>query len=192
MRELFLERQNGRSLDAISNDHLARYVWAANVLRSKIGTGRVLDAASGVGYGSFLLAEAGFQVDALDIAPKAQQIQKECYNHKNVAFHLCDIAKTSLERYDAIVSFETIEHLPHPEDFIKKWDARIILASVPNETALPYSHEAFPFHYRHYTKDQFSDLLPGKKQWFTQYGKFQLYKIHPGHTGRTLLALIEK
>ena len=62
------------------------------------------------------------------------------------------------------MSFETIEHIPQPELFLKAVNALLkqngkLIVSVPNETTRPWAKEANEFHYRHYTKDQISDLL---------------------------------
>ena len=52
------ERQVAPTLDGFREDHLARYHFAAQRLAGK----KVVDAGCGVGYGSFILAEAGCNV----------------------------------------------------------------------------------------------------------------------------------
>lgn len=186
------ERQCGKRLRDIAPDHLERYLWAGRVLRGRIGSGRVLDVASGIGYGSYLLAEAGFSVDAVEISAAARAIWERHYRHPNVRFIQADALKTPLGGYDAIVSFETIEHIAEPERLIAKFDAPLVLASVPNEDVVPYTRKAFPFHKRHYTKEEFRALFNGKKKMFTQHGKWRDCAVTKGGAGRVLCMVVEK
>ena len=67
------ERLIGRNLEEIAPNHRARYEWAINVLLDEIPVGStVLDAASGVGYGSWMMAAAGFNVVAIDRAEESE------------------------------------------------------------------------------------------------------------------------
>src|SRR3546814_15557036 len=57
-----------RSLEGIRDDHVARYRFAAEQLRAhgcRLDN-RVVDAGAGCGYGTFILAEAGFRVTAIE------------------------------------------------------------------------------------------------------------------------------
>src|SRR5687767_13674188 len=67
--------------------HLARYHWAAEVLR-ETAPGLVLDVACGAGYGSFLLAEAlpGHTVVGGDYDPRAVAQAKARYSGDNLEF----------------------------------------------------------------------------------------------------------
>ena len=187
------ERQAGKNLGEIKPDHLARYVWAAKYLVLRANVTRVLDIAAGVGYGSYVLAESGLVVTAVDIAQEAKAHSGKYFQHKDVTFHVADALDFDTSGFDAIVSFETIEHLDRDGDFCKKLKAPVVLASVPNQDVLPFNKEDFPEHKRHYTKADLDRLFTGKVEYFTQYGKFDHASVVPAlqkdgfQLGRTIV-----
>ncbi len=158
-------RQTGPTLADIRDDHIERYLLAASLLKPGW---RVLDIACGVGYGSFLMAErvAGVEVDGVDVAEEAIAYAREHYAHGNVRYGLGDALTSELRKahYDAVVSFETLEHLSDDRRFMERlYDAvrpggRLILSS-PNEDVLPFSPSSFPYHVRHYTSREMEELL---------------------------------
>lgn len=160
------ERQVAPGLSGIRRDHVARYEWAARVL--KPGS-NVIDVACGVGYGAHILAAAGHIVLAIDRDDEAIAYAKQHYAHPNIRFVAGTAEKLAVgrETFDAAVSFETIEHLASPEVLLGAFRAAkipLLLASVPNETVFPFRCEANRFqgwahHHRHYTRGQFGSLL---------------------------------
>lgn len=190
--KLSCERQHGKTLNKIAPDHISRYLWAAEFLKRRLECGRILDIACGTGYGSYLLAQGGFHVDAVDISEKARRFQEKYYAHPNVRFILGDALTVPLGRYDAIISFETIEHIEKPHKLIERFDAPIVIVSVPNEAVNPYNKEDFPYHFRHYCKEELDFLLPGKKTWFTQHGKWEDFGVTEGDDGKVLIVALEK
>lgn len=153
------ERQVAPSIDGIRQDHVARYAWAKRHLAPK---SRVLDVACGVGYGAWFLANAGHFVTAIDRDAEAIAYAKEHYDHPNIVWHCQDV--DWLGGYDesafhAVTCFETIEHLADPLPMLRDLRrlAPRLLASVPNETHFPFRN--YKFHHRHYTEQQFADLL---------------------------------
>jgi SAM-dependent methyltransferase len=186
------ERQVAPDVSGIRRDHVARYEFVA--ARLPKGS-RVLDLACGVGYGAYILAEAGHQVVAVDAAPHAILYAKAHYSHPNIAFE-CQKAEalTFAEgtRFDAVVSFETLEHLENPAPLLETW-ARLsstLYASVPNETVFPHGGR-IKFHHRHYTRKQFCTLLNnsgwGVMDWYGQAGPVS--EVEPEIEGRTLIAV---
>ena len=155
-----IDRQYG-TLDEIRPDHLRRYIFAAEYLEKILPQGaRVLDSACGCGYGSWLLHGAGFDVTGVDIAEEAisyaeknyqgpKYVQKDCYQIEG--------------SWDAVVTFETLEHLDRPEAFLANLQTPLLIASVPNENMMPFYAERFVDdkypHIRHYTPDQFTVML---------------------------------
>lgn len=102
----------------VEAEHLARYRFALSYVKDK----RVMDVACGCGYGSFLLATEGnaTSVWAADIDPNVIKYAMIKYPHSKIereVKNVFDINATSA--FDVIVSFETIEHLPHPTEFLK-------------------------------------------------------------------------
>jgi len=150
-----LTRQYGQTIDRIRPDHVARYEFAANRLRGR----KVLDLACGCGYGSWILKEAGNDVVGVDISDDA--IEYALRHYKGPSYFCQSAAETS-GKFDAIVSFETLEHLEDPTDVLVL-DAPLIIASVPNEEMYPFRAERFEGddypHKRHYTPKQFDELL---------------------------------
>lgn len=188
------ERQVAPVLSGIRRDHVARYEWAARVL--PYGS-RVLDIACGVGYGARILAEAGHHVMAVDISVEAIAYGKTHYAHDRIRWCVSSaeyLDKSTLDfidtgALDAVVSFETIEHLKNPEPFLRKMRslAPRLLASVPNEECFPYTGQRF--HFRHYTREEFASLLRSAgytiEQTLGQTGLIS--EVEQGMNGRTFI-----
>lgn len=143
-------------------DHYNRYHFAAENIKE---TDFVADIACACGYGSSMLAEKAKKVIGVDIFKPVVDFANKIYATDNLSF-VCQDAQDLLlaEKLDAIVSFETIEHIPEPDKFLKKAydlikDGGKLICSVPNETTRPFAKEGNSFHYRHYTCDQFKELL---------------------------------
>ena len=103
-------------MDVLS-EHLSRYAFAIGFMR---GSERVLDAACGTGYGSFLLAMATGSVLGLDVAPEAVEFASAHFSWPGLRYEAADLDETPLPAaFDAVVSFETVEHLREPEAFVQ-------------------------------------------------------------------------
>lgn len=121
-------------------EHLSRYKLASKYVKDKI----VIDAASGSGYGSFILSKAGAKhVSGFDISKEA--IDSAKYNYRdssNIEFEVGDVTKLNVpdRSKEVFVSFETIEHINCGEDLIKEAsrvlkDDGIFIVSTPNRNA---------------------------------------------------------
>jgi SAM-dependent methyltransferase len=157
------ERQVASDLEYIQPDHRARYAWAAGKVGWNDG---LLDIGCGVGYGTAMLADrvgtngrvVGYErsVESLDFA-------KATYDRPNIEWTEFDLDGRTLPvaetTYDAATAFEIIEHLANPKPMLASIPAQRLFASVPNEAVIPYSPESAPFHQRHYTSEQFGELL---------------------------------
>lgn len=188
------ERQVAPDLTKIRRDHVARYEWARDEIRKVRPYASVIDVACGVGYGSHILAESGCHVTAIDIDADAIEYAKKHWSHKNITYLVADASTlTQLGRYDVAVCFETIEHLKQPLTLLQALRcAPVLLASVPNEDVFPFKR--VKFHYRHYTKSEFNELLvfAGFKvsEWFGQEGPHS--EVCAGVNGRTLVVKAER
>ncbi|MEO8346726.1 MAG: class I SAM-dependent methyltransferase [Betaproteobacteria bacterium] len=116
-------------------EHWHRYAFVAELARGR----RVLDAACGEGYGSFLIAHTAAQVTGVDISPEAVAHARERYPLKNLAFTQGSVTKIPLPdaSVDVVVSFETIEHLPEQREMLAEFRrvltaAGILVISSPN------------------------------------------------------------
>jgi len=93
---------------SIELEHLHRYLFAKQFISGR----RVLDIASGEGYGSALLAQSAVSVVGVDISPEAVAHATIKYQADNLEFRLGSCAAIPLDNncVDVVVSFETIEH----------------------------------------------------------------------------------
>jgi SAM-dependent methyltransferase len=152
------ERQVANRLEDIRADHRERYEWAAKRLAGK----RVVDAACGVGYGSTILAGAECSVLAFDKDAKTIEYAKQNWNHNpHITYTQADLYEVegSNANADAVICFEALEHLVHPETAL--WNFRnlsdTLICSVPNEVGFPF--RGYRHHHRHWSPDEFTELL---------------------------------
>ena len=183
------ERQVAPTLSGIRRDHVARYEWAARCIGSEA---RVLDMACGIGYGAAILAAAGNRVEAVDRCEEAIEYGRQHYLRPRISFDVaaCESDLSPMGRFDAACVFETIEHLENPLPFLRSLPADKLYASVPNEAVFPHEGR-IKFHYRHYTRAQFSALLAAAgwevTAWYGQRGPHS--EVERGVKGRTLVAV---
>src|SRR5205807_9966540 len=94
--------------------HLVVYEWIAARVRGE----RVIDMASGEGYGSDVLAESAAHVTGVDANPEAYEHARARYRRANLRFERA-LVETFEERADAIVFLQTIEHLREPGEALE-------------------------------------------------------------------------
>ncbi|WP_353048301.1 class I SAM-dependent methyltransferase [Planococcus sp. ISL-110] len=108
-------------LNGLLLEHIARYQFAIDY-----AGGRILDIACGAGYGSQLIAKAKHkeltEVIAVDSEMEAIKYAKHRYYHPKVTFlqenALNPLLSQKLGTFDAIISFETLEHLEDEQQFM--------------------------------------------------------------------------
>lgn len=180
-------RQWADTLADVRRDHVARYEWAGSL----VGGCHVIDAACGCGYGAALLHDCGCRVTAIDIAPNAIEYGKEHWARSGITWMRADLDKAVLPAADAVISFETIEHIEDPLPFLRmaRSAAPMLLASVPNENVIPKRPDNFRHHFRHYTPAEFTRLL-ALAGWTVneEYGQLdQVSPVERGVVGRTIV-----
>lgn len=123
-------------------EHLARYLFAADFL-NQYQPDIVMDVSCGIGYGIVELIKIAKTVIGVDNSQEIIEIaSKRCKNH-GVTFLNRDLDLNDLipdverESVDAIVSFETIEHLVDPNRAISQFSQILrpggfFICSVPN------------------------------------------------------------
>jgi hypothetical protein len=130
-------------------------------------------------------------VTAIDLASDAIAYGKKHWDRPSIKWQVGDLSSPVLPKADAVVSFETVEHLKDPREFLLAAHraAPRLVVSVPNQNVIPFVKKRFPFHYRHYTHHEIVTLLDecgwSVSSWFGQRDKFSL--VWPELDGRTLV-----
>ncbi|VVB70779.1 Ubiquinone biosynthesis O-methyltransferase [uncultured archaeon] len=145
-------------------EYLGRYLFAADYLRPHKPR-RVADISCGLGYGAAELGSIAGEVIGVDNSRALMQKAAERCSQPGVRFlhkdleneDLCqDIQEGSL---DAVVSFETLEHLLDPDHAVEQFSRMLrpegsFICSVPNKLSESGDHAGLPRNKSH-------------KQWFT-------------------------
>ena len=160
----------------IKYEHLHRYALCLEFVEGK----RVLDIASGEGYGSALLAKIAQSVVGVDISQEAvDYAEKEYSSYQNLKFLIgsCDSVPLEDCSIDVVTSFETIEHHDKHKEMMQeikrvlKPDGVLIISS-PNR--LTYSDEpnySNPFHVKELYYDELVKLLNACFKHIQVYGQ---------------------
>jgi 2-polyprenyl-3-methyl-5-hydroxy-6-metoxy-1,4-benzoquinol methylase len=160
------ERQIAKKLSDVRVDHLNRYKFAAEYFADLVPS-TILDCACGVGYGSNMLAnELNTKVLGVDIDAGAIEHANLHYKSALNQYTLAD-AKSydfGVAEFDAVISFETIEHIDFDQALINKFYQALkpggrFICSTPNEEVMPFDKHKFPFHIKHYTNSEIVELL---------------------------------
>lgn len=165
----------------LRNQHVARYRWAAGLA----GGNRVLDLASGAGYGSALLRDG----DARWVvsADRAEEAFREAALPGSAAGVLRGVIADASQlpfrdaSFDLYVSFETIEHVEDDRAVVR--EARRVLApggvfvcSTPEREVISPGRTLEdrpdnPYHVREYSRPEFEVLLRSgfsRLEWYGQ------------------------
>lgn len=155
--------------DAYYANHITRYQFAAEKLKESRYV-NLLDAACGVGYGADHLSGIdGVKITAIDRSELALSTALKQFKKPNINFiiddcHTLENASAS-GPFDAIISFETLEHLPYPEQFLKSsfnnlGPAGMLVVSTPNQlVSSPGNALNWEYHEKEYTAAELYSLL---------------------------------
>lgn len=160
----FEERRSECPTDTQHVINLSAYRWAMEILGGVDGM-RVLDAACGTGYGSDALAARARSVVGVDRDLPTIREARRRYRRPNLDFLPMDCANMVFAdaSFNAVLSFETIEHLADDRQFLREVtrvltpDGWLVL-STPHGKA-PGAVPDNPFHYREYAWDELQALL---------------------------------
>ena len=193
------ERQVTPFLSEIRADHLGRYLFA----QQNMVHGNVLDIACGIGYGTQMLANFSpeSKVTGVDIHKGAILYAREFYPAPNADFVEGDALSVEFGiKFDTIVSFETLEHLADYKQFVTRMyqllkDGGRFILSTPNQVAMPYAPQSFPYHVRHFTPAELAELLQDAgfhaKSWYSQGGPNST-EAESGTGGKYIIVVAEK
>ncbi|WP_018932296.1 class I SAM-dependent methyltransferase [Gracilibacillus lacisalsi] len=164
---------------AITNEllieHLARYHFSVPYVH-----GRVLDFATGTGYGTHIIAKKCkkkvSEIVGIDIDPEVIKYARGRYYHPLSKYLVEDVTDPKLSeklgQFDVILSFETIEHVKDEQQFL----ANVFQLLKPNGTLIlstPFGKGrgkpcGSPFHVHQLTPQEFFEL-------FKNYSKTEFY-----------------
>lgn len=160
--------------------HVERYRFAQRLVKGK----RVADGASGVGYGSAMLADADAAfVEGFDLSPDAIATARRVHDGPRRSFtaaDLCSIPRPD-ESFDVFVSFETIEHIDDATHFVAEiarvlTPGGLLICSTPNRlvtnpglppNGAPYNQ----YHVREFTREELRTLFADRFDNITFYGQ---------------------
>lgn len=161
------ERFTPECVREIRYEHLHRYVFARDLVRGK----RVLDAACGEGYGSAILARTADSVVGVDISAQSIEHARARYAVENLDFRAADCLQLPFEddTFDAVVSFETLEHLEDHDGLLREFrrvlapDGFLLLSSPDKAVYTDQQQNRNEFHVRELYRNEFEALL---SNWF--------------------------
>ena len=182
--------------------HLSAYYFALPYVKGK----DVLEIGFGDGYGANFLADSARSVKAVDVLEKNVALAANKYKKGNLEFKKTDTAYSGFadNTFDAVVSFQVIEHIPEDEiaGYLKsikrvlKKGGRAFISTLnldknrkPNR---PYPKN--PFHVKEFTYKEFDSTVKlvfedcrihglfytRKLSFFERLKKLGIFKYAPG------------
>ncbi|KGX90558.1 SAM-dependent methyltransferase [Pontibacillus halophilus JSM 076056 = DSM 19796] len=147
-------------------EHMARYQFALPFLE-----GRVLDLSCGAGYGTHMIAKQRknevHEVIGVDIDPDVVHYAKGEYRHPHASYQVADATDAELAKqlgtFDAIVSFETYEHIVDEKALLDNYDRLLkpggtLIVSTPFGQGRGKECQS-PFHVHQITEHEFHHLF---------------------------------
>jgi len=156
----------GKTPQTIYDEHIYRYVFAANLAENKA----VLDVACGTGYGVGYMTEKGAgEVVGVDISMVAVNYARERFGKDNKASFICaDAIRLPFveNAFDIVVSFETIEHIRQYRKFLAEClrvlkENGLLICSTPNRRIFSpnLAKPINTFHVKEFWPEEFYRLL---------------------------------
>jgi Methyltransferase domain len=158
--------------------HLVVYEWIAQRVRGA----RVIDMASGEGYGSNVLAGSAASVIGVEANPEA-------FEHARLRYPAVRFERALVEEFaapaDAVVFLQTIEHLQRPGDTLDHFASLLdgdgsVFLSTPNVLTLAPKGAARsdnPWHVHEYRPEEFGELCRAHFARVELFGLFHAGKL---------------
>ncbi len=150
----------------IHYEHLHRYCFASSLVSGK----RVLDIASGEGYGSSILSNKAASVMGMDIDPIVVEHAQAKYGSASLAYcagSLLDIPVKNNSPFDVAVCFEAIEHVVDHQRFLAEVkrilnkDGLFVLSTPNKKKHDGKPADDNPYHVKELYLNEFIELLGG-------------------------------
>ncbi len=161
--------------EELTSEHINRYRFAAAMVKGR----RVLDIACGSGYGSMILRETAESVVGIDISKEAIDYCRATYHADSLRYCEGSVDHIPLENgsVDAVVSFETLEHVSEKTQRLFMKEVQRVLApggmliiSTPNKGIYDQRGEN-DFHVHELEPQAFSQLLMRHFKHVAVYGQ---------------------
>lgn len=151
------ERQPGKKISDIREDHLARYTWAVDVIRQNLERrpAKGADFLCGTGYGSTLLCDLA-PIWAFDASSEAITLARNEFSQPSIEYTVAEFPDiASPGPFDFIVALEAIEHIQDYKEFLRfisenLADEGVAVVSTPDQEHLPWHPKFHKFHYKHF------------------------------------------
>lgn len=148
-------------------EHLHRYLWAARLVEGR----RVLDLASGEGFGAAILAESAESVTGIDLDAQTVDHSALNYGGERIDFQVGDagdLSRFASGSFGVVVGFEMIEHVEDQQRVLDEIarvlepDGLLIMSTPDRRAYSEATGQVNPFHIRELDHQEFVRLLEGK------------------------------
>lgn len=168
MERIIIDKE---SIDAIEEDIIIRRGIERYMYVRQFVYGNVLDIASGVGYGSYLMSKNPDvkTVTGVDKSEHALENARNSFDKENVRFVLGS-PETVTGDFDILVCLETVEHLPEPKvlkEMVDRCNIDEVIISFPHKKTTHYNK----YHLWDFTQEDICRI-------FNDFECYKVYELH--------------
>lgn len=177
-------------LEYISNEEPS-YWGTAHAIKEILKTdknSKILEIGSGLGYFTFALRAAGYNIQGLDISQEAVHAAIDKFGPYYICDDLNKYSEQNIESYDVILMTEVIEHLDEPLSFITSIKNLLkpngaFIFTTPNKSFFPkriyWNSDAPPVHCWWFSEESVEHIANSLNMQFEFVNFSKYYKKHP-------------